>query len=395
MTATLTLNGIDQLIRSRSVRLPPVVEAAYEADRAAFLAMAARVVVLRLIITYNILLPIDFWVLPKTAWLSVAVHFLVVTPCMVLAGVLVRRKPGRWVRDSVLAAMPVLMTMQVMLIYWLNCGENAWAYQYLVILVMISANINLQLDLRFALGASLVTAVVYFGTVMPSACPGAVKIIAASIFVTAAYFSLQARQPIEYGQRRLFLRKLQEQLRREEAEDVASRDALTGLSNRRHFDERAAAVRAAETVVSVIMLDIDHFELFNDRYGHPAGDHCIKRVAGVLASVLRGQDDLAVRYGGEEFLLLLPGTDMESALQIAERARRAVEGLSILHEASPTGRVVTASVGVAAGRTGVPVVELVAAADAALYEAKRGGRNRVFPPFIAVEGKGKVRRAVG
>jgi len=392
----MTLNGIDQLIKSRSVRLPPAVEAAYEADRAAFLAMAAKVVVLRLIITYNVLLPIDFWVLPKTAWLSVALHFLVVTPCMALCGLMLRHKPRRWLRDSVLAMMPALMTLQVMLIYRLNSGENAWAYQYLVILVMISANINLQLNFNFALGASAVTAVIYFGTVMPSGCPQAVKIIAASIFVTAAYFSLQARQPIEYGQRRLFLRKLQEQLRREEAEDVASRDALTGLSNRRHFDERAAAVWAEEIAVAVIMIDIDHFKLFNDRYGHPAGDHCIKRVAGVLSAVLRGQDDLAVRFGGEEFLLLLPGTDMEGALQIAERARRAVEGLSILHEGSLTGRVVTASLGVAAGRTSVKVADLVSAADEALYEAKRGGRNRVSPPFMAVEGKGgKVRRVAG
>ena len=393
MAGAVTLNGIDGLIKSRAVRLPPAVEAAYEADRAAFLAMAARVIVLRLIITYNVLLPIDFWVLPKTAWLSVALHFLVVTPCMVLCGLMLRRKPGRWVRDSVLAMMPVLMTLQVMLIFRLNSGENAWAYQYLVILVMMSANINLQLDLRFALVASAVTAVIYFGTVLPSGCPQAVKIIAAAIFTTGAYFSLQARQPIEYGQRRLFLRKLQEQLRREEAEDVASRDALTGLSNRRHFDERTAAVWAAGGPVAIIMIDIDHFKLFNDRYGHPAGDHCIKRVAGVLSAVLRGQDDLAVRFGGEEFVLLLPGTDMETALQIAERARRAREGLAILHEASLTGRVVTASLGVAAGRTSEPVQALLAAADAALYEAKRGGRNRVFPPFMAVEGKGKWRAA--
>jgi len=394
-TSDVTLNAIEPLIRSRSVRLPPALEAAYEEDRAAFLATIARVIVLRLIITYNVLLLIDFWVLPKTAWLSVAVHFLVVTPCMLLCGVVLKRKPGRWVRDSALAMMPVVMTLQVMLIYRLNAGENAWAYQYLVILVMISANINLQLELRFALGASVVTAVIYLGTVMSSGCPEAVKIIAAAIFATAAYLSLQARQPIEYGQRRQFLRRLQEQLRREEAEDVASRDALTGLSNRRHFDERAAAVWANEKTVAIVMIDIDHFKLFNDLYGHPAGDHCIKRVAGALSAVLRGQEDLAVRFGGEEFLLLLPGTDMETGLQIAERARRAVEGLAIFHEASPTGRVVTASVGVAAGRTNGTVAELVAAADALLYEAKRGGRNRVFPPFMTVEGKGKAWRVAG
>ena len=138
----------------------------------------------------------------------------------------------------------------------------------------------------------------------------------------------------------------------------------------------------ADCPVSIVLVDIDHFKNLNDRYGHGAGDICLKRVAAVLAAELRGVGDHAVRYGGEEFLLLLPKTDAVDAMRVAERARRAIESAAILNEGSSVRGIVTASFGVAsAAVTDLSAPELIAAADSALYAAKRKGRNQVWPPL--------------
>jgi diguanylate cyclase (GGDEF)-like protein len=158
-------------------------------------------------------------------------------------------------------------------------------------------------------------------------------------------------------------------------------DPLTGLANRRQLGDRLAAAwqRGLHTgdQVTVAMIDVDHFKLYNDRYGHPAGDACLRRVAAAAAAAVRG-NDLVARYGGEEFAILLHCDDLEAARRTAERVRAAVETLEVPHEKSSTGRV-TVSVGVAAM---VPSPDtspehLIEAADAQLYRAKRGGRNRV------------------
>ena len=132
------------------------------------------------------------------------------------------------------------------------------------------------------------------------------------------------------------------------------------------------------------MLDVDHFKRFNDRYGHQAGDVCLKRIAESLRAQLRGGDALVARFGGEEFIAVLPGADLLAGTRAAERVRRAIEACAIRHELASTG-VVTASIGVAAtvAAPGGSAKEIIASADAALYEAKRHGRNRVWPPILS------------
>ena len=127
------------------------------------------------------------------------------------------------------------------------------------------------------------------------------------------------------------------------------------------------------------MLDIDYFKLFNDTYGHVAGDDCLRKVAGILTSTIQRTMDFASRYGGEEFVLVLPATGEKGALTVAEKIRRGVESLAIPHEKSPLAGVVTVSIGVA---TSVPLKDsdaglLLTAADQALYQAKTAGRNQV------------------
>jgi len=159
-------------------------------------------------------------------------------------------------------------------------------------------------------------------------------------------------------------------------------DAVTDVANRRQFDraladEWARAIRAG-TSIALVLVDVDHFKPYNDRYGHPAGDDCLRRIAAVLGRTLLRAGDVVARYGGEEFGAILPLTDADAATAVAERMRKSVEALAMPHGAVPRG-VVTISGGVASSRPEMDSdpLDLVARADAALYEAKAAGRNRI------------------
>ena len=172
---------------------------------------------------------------------------------------------------------------------------------------------------------------------------------------------------------------------RSELQTIAWTDALTGVANRRYIDralERAVHARRhgrRETrSYAVLMVDIDHFKGLNDRYGHTAGDSCLRIVARTMQHALARPGDVLARYGGEEFIVLLHDADADGARTVAERMRSAVQSLAIEHQASPFG-VVTVSIGVASASIddSPPSAQLVDAADKALYAAKCAGRNRV------------------
>ena len=165
-------------------------------------------------------------------------------------------------------------------------------------------------------------------------------------------------------------------------ERAALRDALTELANRRYFDQvlEAEYKRAARDLepLSLIIVDIDYFKDYNDAFGHVEGDRCLREVAGALQRAVQRPGDVVARYGGEEFAIILPSTGVDGAKLVAERARRLVADLEI--ESPKRDRAhVTISVGVACfgPSSSLSVSELIAAADAALYDAKRGGRDRV------------------
>jgi diguanylate cyclase (GGDEF)-like protein len=168
-------------------------------------------------------------------------------------------------------------------------------------------------------------------------------------------------------------------------ETLVALDALTGVANRRAFDLTSARewLRAARdsAPMSLLLLDIDHFKAFNDFYGHQAGDACLRTVATAAASVIRRPADTLARYGGEEFAVILPGIGLEDAVEIAEQIRAAIALRHIPHDPSALGYV-TVSIGAACMTPGAggAVESLTARADAALYAAKRCGRNRVRAP---------------
>jgi diguanylate cyclase (GGDEF)-like protein len=171
--------------------------------------------------------------------------------------------------------------------------------------------------------------------------------------------------------------------RNESLAALALHDGLTGLANRRQFDavfsaEFSRAMRSG-TPLALVMIDVDYFKPYNDLYGHPGGDDCLRRISGAVGGARQRAGDLAARYGGEELAVLLPRTDAAGAMAVAEKMRRAVRDLHIPHAGNPAG-IVTISAGVAAWvpcRGGRAAQDLLAAADGALYAAKAGGRDRV------------------
>jgi diguanylate cyclase (GGDEF)-like protein len=157
---------------------------------------------------------------------------------------------------------------------------------------------------------------------------------------------------------------------------LSQTDALTGLANRRAFDQRLAEelsrVARHDVPLSLLVVDIDHFKSYNDHYGHPAGDACLRQVAEALRECAARPIDLVARLGGEEFALLLPHLDGADAVQVGERCLQAVEAAAIAHAGSPVAPRVTVSVGVAQStQLEGDGAALLAAADAALYAAKR------------------------
>ncbi|MEW6765896.1 MAG: sensor domain-containing diguanylate cyclase [Pseudomonadota bacterium] len=172
-------------------------------------------------------------------------------------------------------------------------------------------------------------------------------------------------------------------LAEERVETLAYLDGLTGIPNRRHFDAVLAQEwrRASRmgTPLALIMVDIDHFKQFNDRYGHQAGDECLRRIGRTLHGLVHRAGDMAARYGGEEFALILANTELPQASKIAEEIRAAIQALGIRHEHSPFGQTVTVSLGAAVAHPhkGDQPSCLIEMADQALYAAKEAGRNQV------------------
>lgn len=176
---------------------------------------------------------------------------------------------------------------------------------------------------------------------------------------------------------------------RDQLAQLAVTDALTGLSNRRQLEQTLAVetARLARTAdwLSVIMLDIDFFKLFNDTYGHPAGDRCIAMVASALNRAVRRASDLTARYGGEEFACVLPGSDPGTAMAVAREIHAQVHSLGIPHTSSTVSSYVTVSIGIATARClpGMAAELWIANADRQLYLSKSSGRNQILGDTFA------------
>jgi diguanylate cyclase (GGDEF)-like protein len=209
--------------------------------------------------------------------------------------------------------------------------------------------------------------------------------VMANLVGAGVCYVLERRDRTMFLQARLLeLEKHQLNVLTQRLDQLSREDALTGLSNRRHFNEviqrEWERAKRLSVPVSLVFVDIDHFKNFNDSYGHLDGDRALAAVGTVLRNSVRRPGDLAARYGGEEFVVLLPNTGRDGAMEVARQVLTSVDQLNIPHGASKVAPYLTASIGVA---TETPTPELsaaylIAAADAAVYSAKAAGRHRII-----------------
>jgi two-component system, chemotaxis family, response regulator WspR len=210
--------------------------------------------------------------------------------------------------------------------------------------------------------------------------PDKIELLARIRYHSKAYWNQLRRDETDRA-----LRQSQQQLMEAnlELQRLNNVDALTGVSNRKHFNEYIEAEwkRAVreQTSLSVLMVDVDDFKRYNDTYGHLAGDEVLRKVAETTRKSFARATDLAARFGGEEFIIILPATPLDGAQSVGQRVRRSVENLRIPHSASTVGEFLTISAGGASTvpQRGDSFLVLIETADVALYQAKRSGKNRV------------------
>jgi len=266
-----------------------------------------------------------------------------------------------------------------------NAGSSLYLIYFLVMLIgalapSLKQMIGLSVILCAAYGALLYLDSLETGSLSEGRLLGIPVLL-----ILAVFYGVTTEAVRWERQKRAGLLEQINTLKRTEVELQAQsgRDWLTGLANRRRFDEMIqqewGRAKRDETALGVLMIDIDYFKPYNDTYGHQAGDTCLQQVAKSFSEVVHRPGDMLARYGGEEFVVVLPRTDVAGAAEVAEKIRAQVEALRIPHTNSLVSDLVTISVGVTAmvpTEKSKPAV-LVAAADQALYQAKHEGRNRV------------------
>ena len=378
------------LRRKGGLAFAAAIEQQFEADIQASRCQRLVTGILVSAVIYNLFLIGDWLLVPDVFWWATALHLGIVTPWMLTAAWLISKRPTRFIRESLAASVPLLIILQIDFGFANTTSASAAHYQYVVIPTLLYTNVSLH-RLVFPFARAVTAAIVLCHAALALTVPYLSGVVATMILgqlVVCAYITLVGNYQMERDLRRAYLYSLRDRLRHAEADAASRRDALTGLANRHHLDVELRRLWAKPdgevSPVSVVLVDIDHFKPLNDRYGHASGDLCLKRIAAVLTTELRGAEDHAVRFGGEEFLLLLPRMTMPDAMRIAERIRRAIEAAAIPNEAIGLRGIVTASFGVASSSvTELTALELIAAADSALYAAKRKGRNQVWPPLAS------------
>lgn len=394
---------IDEVLRSRSfwrLTLPGPLERQFRLHvLARRLQQFQRSGWLALLIFDSFLL-VDWLMAPDVLDYSMIVRLGLFTPLGVFALLLVHRFQARVLLQR---QAPQLLDWMTLISGWgaglclaliLLKTQSPWGgyYQAGFVVIILYGILVQPLSFKWALPYGLgLLAMHMWCARMGQGMPESLQISILHMLISTLGLSLAASFMVDRLRRRRFLLLLREEQLIERLGHVNQQlqgwsrsDVLTGVPNRRHFYEHLAQVweraRHDRTPVSVLMLDVDHFKAFNDRYGHPAGDACLRQVAQGMAAHLRKPVDFIARYGGEEFIAVLPGADPEVARQVAERVCEGIRALGLPHEGSSTSPVVTVSVGVATAVPGTPNTsadELVSNADRALYDAKREGRNRV------------------
>lgn len=370
------------------LRFPDPIEAQFEAD--SFPARKRQLVrsAIADILSFNLAIPVSLLLLSDISRMVWLFHGLMTL--MSMAGIVLRTMARKsWQSNTVSALSSAIIAAGTV---WLMAQSQlitAYTYSVAVFLFPVALGIAARLRFWYVVAASASTLLAYV-CLMHGSTPLQQLIVEdnIAIIVVAIVFTLAASYVFEHRERRTYLLRKIEKIRRESLERTSEQlrylsmhDSLTGLHNRRQFEQDVAVnwsqAAAANRSIGLLIVDVDFFKLYNDGYGHPAGDACLRRVASVLTEVAARTGGIAARLGGEEFGLLLPSKTEHEAMLAAQALCNAVRAAEIAHEFSPVLPQVTVSVGVASVNAGSCDYEaLFHLADEGLYRAKTAGRNR-------------------
>lgn len=322
----------------------------------------------------------DLSTVPDVATTMLWLRFGVFVPLAIAVAVSMRLWPSTALYDSLALVVGTIGICLPMVTMVFSQSDHLFVYQSGSIGTYAFFVIVLRPRFRTVLAGLAILTAVQLVTIHLNGSVDAVTYSGiVTFYVTLSVFLALSAYFAEHADRQNFLNWMRGEALQADLRKLSEHDPMTGLHNRHSLNTLRGTIWSRtkpSSVISAIMLDIDNFKLYNDLYGHLDGDTCIRRVAHSVTELV-GEDGRVFRYGGEELLVLLPGSDRRGAFGLGERIRHSVEELSIPHSLSQVG-VVTVSLGVASSTTDRHTMEeLLRSADAALYEAKRAGRNRV------------------
>ena len=387
-------DALDALVKLgfRYLNFPQWLEVRFEAETRKSRSHRIWFEGLVAIVGFNLCLVVDYFLINDITWLTIVRRTALVTPLSLLVNAIVRKNPPAWLREGSVA----VGMFGICLINLIAEGHATTAPTLFgSICVLIAALfVGVVMRLRLAYVATSLTAMAIAGMASLATSPAITlpeAAVGSSMLFVGVGIIVIASHSLEREERKSYLLCLQRDLQAAQLAStndalfqLSSLDKLTGLPNRRALEDRIALLwtSCATTgdTLSAIIIDVDHFKCVNDTSGHLFGDETLRRIGRLLPQALRARDDIAARFGGEEFILVLPHTRLEPAIQIAERIRNMVEIARFpTNPKDLTAATITVSCGVSScsPRECDEWTRLFAAADEALYAAKNGGRNRV------------------
>ena len=375
-----------------SMRFPPGLEKRFVDENSEARKRHLLKVGFYAIITFNMFLAVDYVAFPNSFLHALFIRLGIITPITLFCLFGLKKIPAMMRASEFIAALLVYMfAVAIPFLTALGSPQRPGDANIGVIMVMMFAAIVLRLRFWYAVMTFVAVLVCYSLSLTLFVNLSSDDQLAYTLTVLLGIcIGLVGTYNLERDLRRDYLYRSMLRIDRYhlenaklELERLSTLDALTGIANRRYFD---AALETAwrqgllsHQPVSLLLIDVDHFKLYNDNYGHQLGDKSLYRVAHTIQNSLHRASDVAARYGGEEFVVLLPDTPLDKAIDVAERIRGNVQTLNITHEFSESAPQITVSIGVGSfvPPSGSNAQLIIEHADVALYRAKEMGRNRV------------------
>jgi len=390
----LAITEIERLSRRgfQRLALPEPLESGFE--QSTFVQRSERLWVEGLIAIgfFNIYVIADYFIRGGASWLPLQIRLCVVTPIALLINISMRWNPNKVFRETSIALVACLIGITHL---WVESDTSAISSAYAqvgLIVTVVFVNVVMRLQFVYALTASVLFASDLVFLHHDHYLDASAKLLGITLAVCAISMTVVANYSVGRDERLGYLMRLRSEIQSSELsflnvelKKISYIDSLTGLANRHSYELQFAKLwrEAVDSggCLSVIVIDIDHFKITNDTRGHLYGDRVLARVASLLLQSLRCKDDFAARFGGEEFVVLLPAATREGAMIVAERIRKLVEvaGSPALQEPGSHPRLSTVSCGVATcwPNESNCKEDLLDSADKALYQAKSDGRNQV------------------